>query len=673
MRGIHLELRRAFELIGEAKLEECCQQFEYPTEEIKPSEHFVPPSARPVIPQPPTQSSAQPPSQPSRGGRNTLRGGRNSNGSGRNSNARRSSNPTGRTSNTMRNFPFQMTTQELQLQAQHQQHLLHDQLFQQYQYLQLQEQELRMQLHQQNLRHRGFLAAGYHQPAAYAQYGSQDEGFDVGTNGQINGISRAPLSAPLYQQRFGPTSPYLPAGSLNQGVSTNPPSPRINSVIPDTRRFSRRTSLTQSSSGPSLRAQSQPARAVPASSFGHLSARPDAANLQDPSGGRRSSVSSSSQEQFPGYLENGYGLTSSMYGTGRRPAEYLGYYVGQSPSLSAYTHSTAISPIPSHVGLAIQNGGLSPRLASASIRSAGSMQSPPLQTVPPATAETQSGSGPEVKKSQAGNAHHEPLQARSGPLIVDGSVNSPRRRRTTQSCNGSDEPMNFSASTSDDLAFDTPSSSDEQSQDALELNGHEKSPPGSPSALRKHSQPMTGSSLHVNGYLPLRTSLLATAQDLPNQETRTEETLAMAGLGVLKKPGAAWSLDRQLSSVEEVRTPSPRVEAFPLVGQSPRAPQSANQAEPAAASEAEAMTLANGHGGEHAVEKPLSPRTNDLMGDAVSSTTSAANVVVATNGWQTQKKKRRSKKAVKSENDAQTANTTGGETLPADESLRKGG
>lgn len=51
-------------------------------------------------------------------------------------------------------LPFQMTPQELQLQAQHQQHLLHDQLFEQYQVLQLQEQELRMQLYTQSLRRR---------------------------------------------------------------------------------------------------------------------------------------------------------------------------------------------------------------------------------------------------------------------------------------------------------------------------------------------------------------------------------------------------------------------------------------------------------------------------------------------------------------------------------------
>ncbi|KAK4938033.1 hypothetical protein LTR10_021440 [Elasticomyces elasticus] len=670
MRGIHMELRRAFELIGEAKLEDCCEQFEYPKEEFKLSEHFVPPSARPVIPQLPTQSSAQPLLHSGRPGKSSNRGGRGSKGP--NSNSRRSSNPTGRTPNSIRNFPFQMTPQELQLQAQHQQHLLHDQLFQQYQYLQLQEQELRMQLHQQNLRHRGLLAAGYHQPAAYGQYGSPDEGFDVGTNGQINGISRAPMSAPLYQQRFGPASPYLTAGSLNQGVSTNPPSPRVSSVIPDTRRFSRRTSLTQSSSGPSLRAQSQPARVVPASSFGHLSARPDVSSLQEVAGGRRSSVSSSSQEQFPGYLENGYGVAGSMYDSGRKPAEYLGYYVGQSPSLSAYTHSTAISPIPSHVGLAIQNGGLSPRLLSASIRSNGSMQSPPLEAVLPAMAETQSGPEPEAKKLPVGSIHPVPAKPRSGPLIVDGSVNSPRRRRTMQSFNESDEPTNFSASTSEDLAFDTPSSSDENSQDAAELNNHKKSPPGSPSAPQRHLQQAAGSSQHLNGYLPFRASLPAALQDLPTQETRTEEAMAMTGFGALKKPGTAWTLDRQLSSVEEVRTPSPKVESFPPVGQSPKAAQSVNQTEPATASDADATILPNGNGGEEAIAKPLSPRTNGLTGETASPT-SAANVG-ATNGWQTQhKKKRRSKKAVKSENDAQVLNTTRGEILPADESLRKGG
>ncbi|KIW47097.1 uncharacterized protein PV06_02699 [Exophiala oligosperma] len=657
MRGIHLELRRAFDMIGRGDLEGCCEQFEYPAEEIRPSEHFVPPAARPVIPQPPPAQSTTPaPPQLSRSGRTGQRGGRSSGGPSRNSNGRRSSNPPGR--NYLRSLPFQMTPQELQLQAQHQQHLLHDQLFQQYQYLQLQEQELRMQLHQQNLRSRGLLPAGYHQPTAYAQYANQDEGADHGSNGQTNGISRAPLSAPLYQQRFAPPSPYLPAAGLNHGVSTNPPSPRISSVIPDTRRYSRRTSLTQSSSGGSLRAHSQPARAIPLSALNHYSTRADAAALRDSLAGRRSSASSNSQEQYAGYIDN---VNGTIYDIGRRPAEYLGYYVGQSPSLSAYTHSTAISPIPSHAGLAIQGGGLSPRLASATVRPPSGKQSPSFQSAAPVTKESLISQQPEGTDAEK----VEPAKARSGPLIVDGSINSPRRRRTTRSLNGSDDPTNFSASTSEDLAFDTPSSSDEQSQDALELTG-DRSPPGSPKSSR---QPVS-SLQYANGHLPFRALGLVSAPQIPHSGPRAAESVGMTTSGLGKSAGTVWPLERQLSSVEEVRTPSPRGEGFPPKTPSPRATfMDKYRSDAPPHKKSPGMP---GESRENTLKQPLSPRTNESV-STPSSNLPPPPSGGATPRWQTQKKKRKTKKTVKSENEGQDSKLTGGEALPADESLRKGG
>ncbi|EXJ72013.1 uncharacterized protein A1O5_04516 [Cladophialophora psammophila CBS 110553] len=657
MRGIHLELRRAFGLLGEGKLERCCEQFVHPPDEIKPSEHFVPPSARPVIPQPPTQ--------PSRGARNATRGGsRNLSQMGRN--PRRSSNPTTRTSNYLRNPPFQMTTHELQLQQQHQQHLLHDQLFQQYQYLQLQEQELRMQLYQQNLRQRGLMAA-YSQPTGYSQFVSQDDGLDLGSNPQVNGIGRAPLSAPLYQHSF-PRSPYLSASQPSQGVSTNPPSPRLNSVLPDNRRYSRRTSVTQSSTGGSLRAQSQPARAVPVSSLGHLQ-RPDIASLQDSAIGRRSSSSSTSQEPYTAYMENAYGMIGPIYDPVRRPAEYLGYYVGQSPSLSAYTQSTAISPIPSHIGLAIQNGGLSPRLAPTSTRPSGTMQTPPLQTISTATVETHPEPDQGPRNGDGGNTESDLSRPRTGPLIVDGSINSPLRRRTTHSFNDPEDHISFSASTSEDLAFDTPSSSDEQSQDAFECSAHGKISPISPSQTRNHAQHPNGAPDFVNGHQPPRATGKSSKEERQVPVAKAGESLGMTVLNTIKKAGSpAWSLDRQLSSVEEVRTPSPRVETFNGEGSFPKQSKG-HTGQDERSSNGQTM-LANGE--ERDFARPLASRTNGTAGSSGHGPSSAPNANVPS-GWQMQKKKKNKRKTVKSENDAQTSNLALGEILPADESLRKGG
>ncbi|EXJ80380.1 hypothetical protein A1O1_08524 [Capronia coronata CBS 617.96] len=670
MRGIHLELRRAYELVGEGKLDECCEQFVYPAEEIKSSEHFVAPSARPVIPQPPTQATTQISAAPSRGGRNGGRGSRNAN-QNRNSNGRRPSNPVGRSSNYLRNLPFQMTTQELQLQAQHQQHLLHDQLFQQYQYLQLQEHELRMQLHQQNLRQRGLLASAYHQHPGYAHYAPQDDSLDLVANGQINGLSRAPMSAPLYQHRFAPSSPYLTGSHPGQGAATNPSSPRMTSVNLDSRRYSRRTSVTQSSAGASLRAQSQPARAFPVSSLGQMHARPEASGLQDSSIGRRSSASSTSQERFPAYVENGLGISGAIYESMRRPAEYLGYYVGQSPSLSAYTQSTTISPIPSHAGLAIQNGGLSPRLASSAARSSRTNQTPPLQPVSMHTLENQTmeGSG---RNSEDENAEVAQPKPRSGPLIVDGSVHSPRRGQTTQSLIEPDEHVNFSASTSDDLAFDTPSSSDEQSQsDTLDIRSRDRSPPGSLSAIRKRTMQSVGPSEYMNGHLPLRILGNNPKEESHMTGTKPLDTGGVKNLGVTTKAGStAWSLDRQLSSVEEVRTPSPQVEGF---SSGCLSHQSGGSAGPEQTPGAAEELMANGDGAEPGL-RPLSSRPNGSVASTELTTTNSSTVDPhSAPSWQTQKKKRKTKKATKPEDDSHLLNSSGGESLPADESLRKGG
>ncbi|KAK5061504.1 hypothetical protein LTR84_008048 [Exophiala bonariae] len=647
MRGIHLELRRAFDLLGQGKLDASCEQFVHAPEEIKPSDIFVPPSSRPVIPQAPTQ--------PSRGGRNGARGGRHASHTNRNVNGRRSSNPSGRASTYLRNLPFQMTTQELQAQQQHQQHLLHDQLFQQYQYLQLQEQELRMQLHQRELRQRGLLGSGYTQVTGYPSFVSHEDGLDA-TSGQINGVGRAPLSAPLYQQRFTPQSPYLMASHSSQGVATDPPSPRVNTVYPDSRRFSRRTSLTQSATGGSLRAHSQPARVMPISSLQQFHSRPDVPGFHDSLVGRRSSASSTSHEHVAGGVEHAFGLSGSMHDAGRRPAEYLGYYVGQSPSLSAYTQSTTISPIPSHAGLAIQNGGLSPRLASAAIRASQAPQGPSSQSASNDSMQTTGGD------SQANQNEHSAVEVekpRTGPLVVDGSINSPRRRRQNHLAHDLDEQMNLSASTSEDFAFDTPSSSDEQSQDALDFTARERSPSHSPRAIQlKVGQKSIANGVPV-GHPPLQEPIKL-GEDLSGVEGRIDSD-ALTGIGLSRLTiNGAWPLDRKLSSVEEVRTPSPKVEGYRSMSDSPET--TARPTSP----------LLRGEGTFHGQDKVLGPRTNGTLptyGLALSS----GNNINSNSAWQTQKKKKKNKKVVKPVTETQGLNNSGGETPPENESLRKGG
>lgn len=86
-RGLHLELRRAFDLIADAKLDECCEQFVFPKEEVSEAKPFVKQAPRPAI----IRSSSQ--QHTGRGGRNGGgRGGRNQFRNGNSSRRASSSN-----------------------------------------------------------------------------------------------------------------------------------------------------------------------------------------------------------------------------------------------------------------------------------------------------------------------------------------------------------------------------------------------------------------------------------------------------------------------------------------------------------------------------------------------------------------------------------------------------
>ena len=122
-RGLHLELRRAFDLIAEGKLDECCEQYEFPEEEPRP--FFQKPAAapRPIL----VRSSSQHNSTSTRGGRGGYRGGggRQFHRNGGNNSRRASSVASYEANNAsfaQAGAPPQMTPQDAHLlwyQAQH--------------------------------------------------------------------------------------------------------------------------------------------------------------------------------------------------------------------------------------------------------------------------------------------------------------------------------------------------------------------------------------------------------------------------------------------------------------------------------------------------------------------------------------------------------------------------
>lgn len=467
MRGIHIELRRAFKKLSEGDLAGCCEQYIRPQEEGRSSEIFLPPvSSRPVIPKAPAQTMKLP--------KNTGKGPRHTNGSTRGlGGARRPSHPQTR-GVFLRNTPFPMTSHELQMQQQHQQHVLHDELFRQYQYLQMQEQELRMQLQLQALA-QGRIAAGHSYPhIAFPSHPASENGHDEHHSPSMNG-NHSTMSAPLRQQRFGYSSPYLPSAMPHYGRVTNPSSPLLAAAVPDVRRNSRRTSVTRSSAAASSRAHSQPARSLQSPLLymqpGHYAVNPMMAPPGDYADGRSSSVSSNAQDNPTSYMSNEQAALQYRQSFARRPAEYMGHYIGPSPPIPAYSRSAGISPVPGQVGLAIHNGGLSPGFF------------PRMSPYTPAA-----GSPPSQPMSDSGE-DLDPTRSRglSSPLRLGLSSRKriPDQSLLTGSVSGQsdlepleiesrdqDLPAALSASASEDLAFDTPSSSDDQSHDRVVITNN---------------------------------------------------------------------------------------------------------------------------------------------------------------------------------------------------------
>lgn len=462
MRGIHIELRRAFKKLSEGDLEGCCEQYIRSQEEGRSSKIFLPPVAsRPVIPRAPAQTMKAPKIS-GKGPRHTTGSNRGQNGAGR-----RPSNPTSR-GGFLRNTPFPMTPQELQMQQQHQQHILHDELFRQYQYLQMQEQELRMQLQLQALGQGRLATSNSYPHIAFPSHPASENGHDDYHSSSTNG-NHSTMSAPLRQQRFGYTSPYLPTALPNYGMGTNPSSPLMTSAIPDMRRNPRRTSVTRSSAAASNRAHSQPARSLQSPMLymqpTHYVINPMMAPPGDYIDGRRSSVSSSAQDNPSSYLPNEQAALQYRQSFARRPAEYMGHYIGPSPPIPAYSRSAGISPVPSQVGLAIQNGGLSPGFFPRMGSYSPAAESPSSQPI--------SDSGEDLDPTGS-RGLSSPLrlgvsskEQNSGPL-VNGSLSGQSDLEPLEVEGQEQElPTALSASASDDLAFDTPSSSDDQSRDQV--------------------------------------------------------------------------------------------------------------------------------------------------------------------------------------------------------------
>ena len=258
-RGVHTEIRRAFNLLAEAKLDECMQEYVFPVVEERLWEK-PPPKPLPVI----SRSRSQ--SQSGRGGRGGYSNRNHRYGhhqyqhqqrngpQGRRASSAAASqkhpNLPGVMASNPRDQPMQVHLDGLQL---------NEDLVNKFQLLQAQEAELRYiqqaQIHAQLTPHPN---SGPKPPAHAARRSSRDD-----ANPLIGSLRHPPSTAPLHNGAVFPPFSYNAAPMLPQSaVHTNPSSPSMKPVQPDLRRAAHRTPDINASAGINMRSHSQPPRPV---------------------------------------------------------------------------------------------------------------------------------------------------------------------------------------------------------------------------------------------------------------------------------------------------------------------------------------------------------------------------------------------------------------------------
>lgn len=423
-RGIHLELRRAFDLVKEAKLTDCLEQYEFPATEEKVWE-------KPAPKPPPVLSRSRSQSQSSARGN---RGGFGNRGGGRHGQHHRSGQGARRASSAAAMNKYAAPQNVLQgirgsdfmprehpLQAEYERLRLHDRLFTEFQFLQQREHELRLIQAQRELEAQVAQAHAPRIGSSVSHQGAPGQLPQIPTNHQI------PLTAPMRSgQYFYPLAYPQVQGTPPQNIHTQPSSPSIKPAQLDLRRSVHRPSAAESAHAANHRSHSQPARPLPVN-VAVQSAPPLPLN---------SAVSLQYQQfrqQLYNQFEQGRYRHSEVppYQDQRRlpmdqpleadvPKEYVGYWVNDSPPQRTYREDPRfptyqdlhprVRCVPqtfSRLRDASRSPSPSPALPfrdrAYSVRSASSAPPAPLQ--------------PRMDRVQAAAPGSRP----SGPLIINGS------------------------------------------------------------------------------------------------------------------------------------------------------------------------------------------------------------------------------------------------------------
>ncbi|KAF2995989.1 hypothetical protein E8E13_000289 [Curvularia kusanoi] len=447
-RGLHLEIRRAFDLLADGQqLGKACELFQFPAEG-KPN---------PLLFQKPTSKKAtitsSVPIRSSRGGSN-HRGGRGGfNMKGQHSNGSRRSSGSQPFAQGRPNFlhspPLQHGSGQEYFNVSrgiHDHLQLHDQLYQQYQMLEMQSNSLRAQLAAQQHAQQAHRAAQMH-----AHVLAQSQGQQYVPNGS-NG---SPHKSPYVNGRSSPRLAELgiPPSALPQGfmypypgfygaqhpglsqdsVRTNPSSPSLSNSMPGARRVVHRASNASDTSV--NRSQSQPARGMPPQPV--LASYPPMPQFYDPvpfigypiarSSQDTPETTSTSDTQSSPPSKIAEPTSSSLSST---PKEYVGYYIAEQPQVRSL-QEYAVGAIPSFSELAQRKRRVSSEitqpLLNTALRRVSRSPSPlrgHVRNDSTGTSTTAPATETELRKARIDSVRPPPDL---GPVIANGSFPTPPR------------------------------------------------------------------------------------------------------------------------------------------------------------------------------------------------------------------------------------------------------
>lgn len=613
-RGIHLELRQAFDLLADGgQLDKACEQYEFP-----PEEKVV--FKRPTPVPKPILTSSSPAGRGGRGGAG-QRGGRGHFNQKNNQYQRRASSGANFGNNRPpfpQSPPIGANGQDYFARGLNEQ--LHDHLYHQYQLLEMQSNTLRAQLmaqqraqqqvhmqahaiaqaHAQTQHARGQLANGSPQKSPYLNGRSSPH---VSESMPATTTATAPPGMLLYHYPGWYEASQSNASSTSQDCSrTNPSSPSLTNSIPGLRRGVHRTSAASDTG--SIRSQSQPARTVPNAQLPPGYPPP---LYFDPAAFPGYPIARSTAEATP--LPNAEppftpmttfpeSAVSSDNGT---PKEYVGYYVDDSPKARPPAPNYSVPQIPSFSELAQRRRKISPEIAQPLLNTTlrrvsrspsplpGHLRSFSTGVTPPSALKPHQRSDLGNSTSAAGD---------DGLVIVNGSY--PTKPREARAMSESVDMVNTDMSANDpsDLGFYIsngeqyrfPTSSEQRQQqlyadellqrhNAAELsrsvmsNGMGTAPPADPSNLSRvpsgprqpfpqlpetllnHYGPLNGDAvIHSADVSPTRAQQQWRSSQPPNGISALDTTAPRAPPQEIKS--ASLPL---LSPVFETRTPSPTV------------------------------------------------------------------------------------------------------------------